>query len=145
MKKRAFLAVAFQKVLGGDLQRLVHALADGDAGHHDDELAPAMALVQLEHALDVAVGLAGAGFHLYVEVERAAGLLVADKRNGQRQVLTALHRLDVFQKLSRTQRQIGIPKTRIAGTDGGGWLHARQRCACWGIVGAGETAPGSMR
>ena len=69
------LAVSLQEVLGSDLQRLVDPLADGNARHHDDELAPAVALVQLEHAADVAVGLASAGFHLDVEVDRAAGLL----------------------------------------------------------------------
>ena len=45
-------------MLGRDLERFVHAFTDGDAGDHDDELGPAVALVQLEHRLDVAVGLA---------------------------------------------------------------------------------------
>ena len=57
-------------------KRLLHALADGDARHDDDELAPAVALVQLEDRLDVAVGLAGAGLHLDVEIDRGDTLVL---------------------------------------------------------------------
>ena len=115
------LAVAFQKVLGSDLQRFVHTLTDGNARHHDDELAPAIAFVQLEHALDVAVGLAGAGFHLDIEVDRAAGFLVAHQRSRLRQVLPTLHRLNIFQQLSRAKRKLGILEA------GFGWLSGALR------------------
>ncbi len=46
-------------------ETLLHALADGDARHHDDELAPAVAAVQFVHRLDVGVGLARTRLHLY--------------------------------------------------------------------------------
>ena len=70
------LAVLLQEVLRHDLEGFQHPFADGDARHHDDELAPAVALVQLEHRLDVAVGLARAGLHLDVEIDVAhRGLL----------------------------------------------------------------------
>ena len=65
------LVVRLQKVRGRDLQRLGHTLADGNAGHHDDELAPAVLLVQLKDGLDVAISLAGAGFHLDIEIDSA--------------------------------------------------------------------------
>jgi hypothetical protein len=58
-------------MLRHDLEGLQDAFADGDAGHHHDELAPAVFPVQLEHRLDVAVGLAGAGLHLDVEIHVA--------------------------------------------------------------------------
>ena len=41
---------------------------DGHTGDNDDKLAPAVVLVQLEHGLDVNVGLAHAGLHLKGEV-----------------------------------------------------------------------------
>ena len=44
-----------------------HALSDGDARHHDNELAPAVTLVQLKHRLDVNVSLASPGLHLDVK------------------------------------------------------------------------------
>ena len=50
------------------LKRLIHTLADGDAGYHNDELAPTIVLVQLVHGLDVSIGLANAGFHLNGQV-----------------------------------------------------------------------------
>ena len=55
-------------MLLGHLKGLVHALPDGHAGHHHDELAPAVVLVQLVHGLDVGVGLAHAGLHLDGEI-----------------------------------------------------------------------------
>ena len=65
------LVVGLQKVLCGDFQRLGHAFTDGDARHHDDELAPTVLLVQLENSLDVAIRLASAGFHLDIEIDPA--------------------------------------------------------------------------
>ena len=65
------LAVLLQKMLRRDLERFMNALANRDARHDDDELAPPKSLVQLEHRLDVAVGLASARFHFDVEIDRA--------------------------------------------------------------------------
>ena len=105
------LLVGLQEVLGGDLERLGDALTDGDAGHDDDELAPAIAAVQLEDRLDVAVGLARARFHLHIEVD--AGDLVLHQRVGQRQVLAALHLLDVVQQSKVGQRQVRVLEARV--------------------------------
>ena len=41
------------EVFPGDLQGLGHALLDGDAGHHDDELLEAVGLVQLKDGTQV--------------------------------------------------------------------------------------------
>ena len=70
--------VLLQKVIRSVLEGLGHALPDSDAGDHHDELAPAVALVQLEHRLDVTVGLAGARLHLDVEVHRTDGRTFQD-------------------------------------------------------------------
>ena len=58
------------------LQGLIDALADGYRRHNDDVLAPAVALVQLVHGLDVCIGLTGAGLHLNGQVHAGAGQLV---------------------------------------------------------------------
>ena len=56
--------VLLRKMVLHDLEGLVDALADRDAGDDDDELAPAVPPVQLIEGLDVGVGLAGSRLHL---------------------------------------------------------------------------------
>ena len=56
------------EVFLGDLQGLGHALLDGDAGHHDDELLEAVGLVQFKDGAQVHIGLASASLHLDVKV-----------------------------------------------------------------------------
>lgn len=50
------------------LKGLINALADGDARHDHDELAPTVMLVQLIHRLDVGIGLANARLHFNRQV-----------------------------------------------------------------------------
>ena len=45
------------------LKGLINTLADGNARHDHDELAPTVMLVQLIHRLDVGIGLANARLH----------------------------------------------------------------------------------
>lgn len=123
------LAVALGEMIRRDLQGLLHPLANGDGRHHDDELRPAVTLVQLENSLDVAVGLARTGFHLHVQMNARGGqrLLAVGgldrhprplgieggelaERLRQRQVLQALHLLHIFQQLAFAQGQLGIAK-----------------------------------
>ncbi|MNF87477.1 hypothetical protein D3C84_699450 [compost metagenome] len=68
-KEACLLVIGLQEVISSDLKRLGNPFANGDAGHHDDELAPAILLVELKHRLDVAVGLARPCFHLDVEIK----------------------------------------------------------------------------
>ena len=110
-EKPCLLLVGLQEVLGGDLQGLGYALTYGDAWYHDDELAPAIAAVQLEHRFDVAVSLARARFHLHVEVD--AGDLCLHQSLRHRQVLAALHLLDVVQQLQIIQRQVRVLEAGI--------------------------------
>ena len=57
------LAVFTCKMLAHHLKRLANTLADCYAGHYHYKLAPSIEAVQLEHRLDVGVGLAGARLH----------------------------------------------------------------------------------
>ena len=50
------------------LKGLINTLADGNARHDHNELAPAVVLVQLIHGLDVGIGLAYAGLHFNRQV-----------------------------------------------------------------------------
>ena len=61
------LAVVGGELVRRDLEGLLHALADGDAGHDDDELAPSVAPVQLEDRLCVDERLARPRLHLDLE------------------------------------------------------------------------------
>ena len=58
------LAVFCGKVLTHHLERLTDTFTDSDARHHDDELAPAIELIQFKHRLDIGVGLTRTRFHL---------------------------------------------------------------------------------
>ena len=50
------------------LKGLINTLADGNARHDHDELAPTVMLVQLIHRLDVGIGLANARLHFNRQV-----------------------------------------------------------------------------
>ena len=67
-EKPDFLAVFLREMLLCHLKRLINALADSDARHNHDELAPTVVLVQLIHGLDVGIGLADTGFHFNRQV-----------------------------------------------------------------------------
>ena len=54
-------------MIGSDLKRLLYTLTDGNARNNNDEFAPTIPLVQLEHGLDVNIGLARTGLHLNVQ------------------------------------------------------------------------------
>ncbi len=75
-KKADFLVVFARKMLLRGLERFIDALADGDGRHNDDELAPAVALVQLIHRFDIGIGLAGAGLHLDGKIDAWPGQLI---------------------------------------------------------------------
>ena len=67
-KKAYLLPIFLGKMLLGHLKGLIHALSDSYAGNDNNKFAPAVVLVQLEHGLDVGVGLAHTGLHLNGEV-----------------------------------------------------------------------------
>lgn len=94
------------EVVGGDGERFEDAFANGDGRHHDHELAPPVALVQLENGLDVAVGFSRARLHFDVEIHaRGGGRLEGDRL---RQILSTLDGLDVLEELVGGQREIGV-------------------------------------
>src|SRR3546814_15624525 len=60
------LTVGLGEVLCRDRQRFGDAFADGDAGHNDDELRPAIAAVQPEPRLSISIGFASSVLHLHL-------------------------------------------------------------------------------
>src|ERR1039457_987608 len=93
-------------MVGSIAKSLVDAFTDGDAGHDDDELAPAVALVELEHGLDVAVCFASAGFHLDIEVDGGYGGALESR--GDWEVLGLLDRLDVFEDRGEREGEVVV-------------------------------------
>jgi len=68
-KEACLLVIGLLKVLGRDFQRLGYALADGNARHHYDELAPAVRVCSVRRlVVDVAIGLASTRFHLDIKI-----------------------------------------------------------------------------
>ena len=106
-----FLSVILHKMVGGDLKRLFHALTDRNGGNDHNKLTPAVLLVQLEHGFDIDIGFACAGFHLNVQ---AAAPHVVYQLRGELDVVLALQRVDVLQKLIIGKRHSLVFITGIA-------------------------------
>ena len=62
-------AIILHKMILKHLETLGYTLSDSDARHYDNELAPTVTPVQLEHRFDVNVCLSGSGFHFYVKAD----------------------------------------------------------------------------
>ena len=97
------LSVFLCEILAHAVEAAEHALTDGDARHYDDELRPAIELVQLEHRLDIGERLARSRLHL--DGQRAAVTLqLVDGLQTKR----GLHPADVVaQRHAGLQRSIG--------------------------------------
>ena len=95
-EEASLLAVMLHKVVCGDLKGLLHALTDRNGGNDNNELAPAVLFVQLEHRLDIDIGFARAGFHFNI---KAATPQVFDKGSREFNVVLTLQGLNVVQKL----------------------------------------------
>ena len=109
-KPTGFLAVMLHEVVFEHTERLSHALADGDARHNDDELAPAILFVEFKHRFDIDVGLACAGLHFDVEIHHT----VAGGKSGARHDLVSnLHFADIGEKLFLVKFNIGIAVARF--------------------------------
>ena len=90
-KKAYLLSVFLGKMLLRHLKGLIHTLADGNARHNYDELAPAIMLVQFVHGLDISVSFADASFHF-------DGQIVSSFQLFRRlDLICPLHLLQVFQ------------------------------------------------
>lgn len=90
-EKPDLLPIFLGEMLLGHLEGFVHALPNGDTGHHHNELAPAIRPVQLIHGLDIGVGLANARFHLDGQV------IPALQPRGRRDLILPLDLLDMVQ------------------------------------------------
>ncbi len=95
-----------------NLKGLVHALANGDGRHDNDELRPAVVLVQFIHRLDVGVGLADTRFHLNRQIVATFQSL------GRLQQIAALNLLKVLEdeivRQFRYNRFVAPARERLA-------------------------------
>ena len=86
-----FLAVFLCEMILCHLKGLINALADGNAWHDHDELAPTVMLVQLIHRLDVSIGLADTSLHFNRQVIATFQLI------RRLDLIGTLHLLQMFQ------------------------------------------------
>ena len=91
------LAVLFGEVVGHRLQALDDPLTDRHTGYHDDELRPAVVLVELVHRLDIGIGLTCTRLHLDAQRQRAMG--IAKHTLDRLEILTHLDRADILGQL----------------------------------------------
>ncbi len=108
------LAVVLHEMILRDLEGFLHAFADGDGRHHDDELAPAIALVQLEHRLDVHIGFARAGFHLHIQT---AAALALHQYAGLADVVFRLDGANIVEQLAVGEDEVFVEKAGIVQQD----------------------------
>ena len=85
------LTILLGKMLLRNLKGLIHALAYSDARDYDNELTPAIVLIELKHCLDVSISFTNAGFHLDCEI------IFSLKFRRRRKLVGTLNLLDVFQ------------------------------------------------
>ena len=57
-------------MLLGHFKGLLNSLSDCDRRNNDDKLGETVSLVELEHRLDINVGLTRTGLHFHVEINR---------------------------------------------------------------------------
>jgi hypothetical protein len=88
------LAILLHEVILRNVETLLHSFAYGDAGHNDDKLCPTVTLVQLEHCLDIDVGLTSTGLHFYIDLAGSKALyhLIAEV-----DVVLCLYLMNIFQ------------------------------------------------
>ena len=92
-----------------DFERFRNAFANGNARHHDDELRPAVARIELEHGLGIHVRFARACFHFHVKFHCAQIMMQLLRKNHS---VLSLHLLHVGKKLFGAQAQRRVTKAR---------------------------------
>ena len=87
------------------VETLLHSFAYGNAWHNDDKLCPTVAFVQLEHCLDIDVGLTSTGLHFYIELAGSKALyhLIAKV-----DVVLCLYLMDVLQQLILRKHYLAV-------------------------------------
>ena len=91
-----FLSIMLHEVIGGDFKCLFDPLTDCNGRDNDNELTPAIFLIQLEHGLDINISLTCTGFHFNI---KAAPSQILNERLGLLDIVLALELLDVEQEL----------------------------------------------
>src|SRR5690606_16928669 len=106
------VAVLFKEMFPRDLERLIHAFTNGDGRHHDNELGEAVAPVQFEHRLDVAISFPRSRLHLDVQVDRRG--LAWHQRRRLGQAVPTLDSANVLQEVSRGELDLRVAKTEVS-------------------------------
>ena len=70
-EETGFLSVMLHKMVRSNFKSLFDTLTNGNRRHHHNELTPAVLLVQLEHSLDIHIGLTGSGLHFDIKAASA--------------------------------------------------------------------------
>ena len=98
----------FHEVFLHGFEALLNALTNRNARNHDNELAPAIQFIQLEHGLDVNIGFTGTGFHFHIK--RAYTQPSRSQRIGELDIVACLNTMDIFQKLTGIKLHFGVGK-----------------------------------
>ena len=96
-EEASLLVVLLHKVVGSHFKGFFDTLTDSNARHNDNELTPAVTLVQFKHGLDIDIGFTRAGLHL--NIKRAAPDVTNELIRGL-DIVLALYGTDVFKQLS---------------------------------------------
>ena len=104
------LPIVLHEMLRRHLEGLLHALADRNARHHHDELAPAIAAVQLKHRLDIDIRLARPRLHLHIQRALAERCRECIR---QMEIACALHTANIREHLLLRQIHLLIAKTIV--------------------------------
>ena len=107
-KEPCLFSVELHEVVLHHLETLLHAFPDGNGGDHHNELAPPILLIQLEHGLDVNIGLSCTCFHFHIQ---RAGPHMPGKRRRFLNIAALLDFPDILKKLCPVQRNRCVGKT----------------------------------
>ena len=83
-------------MVGGNFKGFFHALSDSDGRNNNNELTPAVFFIQLEHRLDINIGLTGTSLHFNI---KAAPAQIFHKIWRLFDVVLALYLLNIHQQL----------------------------------------------
>ena len=111
-KEPCLFPVLLHEVILHHLETLLHSFPDGNGGDYHNELAPPILLIQLEHGLDVNIGLSCTRFHFHIQ--RAGPHMLCQRRRFLN-IAAFLDFPDVMKKLCPVQRNrcVGKPHEKL--------------------------------
>ena len=70
-EETCFLSVMLHEMISSNFKSLFNTLTNSDRRDNDNEFAPTVLLVQLEHGLDIYIGLTSTGLHFNIKAASA--------------------------------------------------------------------------